>query len=80
MSYQNLDREIAHLEVVFGRLSVNDSLPLSYWDSRLRALSGAPLMPAQRARVARLAATLAALREPEEAVCDVPPPRWKEAR
>jgi len=80
MSYQNLDREIAHLELVFGRLSVNDSLPLSYWESRLRTLSGAPLMPAQRARVARLAATLAALREPEEAVCDVPPSRWKEAR
>ncbi|WP_025599916.1 hypothetical protein [Burkholderia sp. WSM2230] len=80
MSYQNLDREIAHLELVFGRIPVNDSLPLSYWESRLRALSGAPLMPAQRARIARLEAALAALREPEEAVCELPPSRWKEAR
>ncbi|ALE57445.1 hypothetical protein C8K18_109116 [Paraburkholderia sp. GV068] len=80
MSYQNLDNEIAHLERVFGRISVNDAIPLSYWDSRLRMLANAPLVPAQQARLARLEATLAALREPEEAVCEAPGPRSKDAR
>jgi hypothetical protein len=80
MSYQTLDNEIAHLERVFGRISVNDAIPLSYWDSRLRRLARAPLVPAQRARLARLEATLAALRDPEEAACEAPEPRSKDAR
>ncbi|CAH2792372.1 MAG: FIG00453864: hypothetical protein [uncultured Paraburkholderia sp.] len=80
MSYQNLDKEIAHLELVFGRISANDPIPLSYWDSRLRMLSRAQLVPTQRARLARLEATLAALRESDEAVCETPGPRWKDVR
>ncbi|CAB3675161.1 hypothetical protein [Paraburkholderia rhynchosiae] len=80
MSYQNLDREIAHLELVFGRISVNDRIPLSYWQNRLDMLSSAALMPAQRARIVKLEATLSALRESEETVCEAPPGSLKGAR
>ena len=80
MSYQNLDQEIAHLELVLGRVSANDSFPLSYWENRLRLLSRASPMPAQRARLTRLEAMLCALRESEEAVCEAPDPRSKDAR
>lgn len=58
MSYQDIDKEIAHLEVVFGLISTRDRFPLSYWHRRLHALHRSSLMPAQRARVARLEATL----------------------
>jgi hypothetical protein len=80
MSYLNLDREVAHLERVFGRLSANDGLPLWYWENRLRVLLSGPVMPAQQARLMRLRAVLQALRESGETVCDAPPSRSKETR
>jgi hypothetical protein len=80
MNYPNLDSEIAHLELVLGRISVNDRIPLSYWENRLRLLSRAALVPVQRARLARLEAVLGALRHPEEAVCEAPGVRLKDGR
>lgn len=65
MSYQDIDKEIAHLERVFGMISARDRFPLSYWHRRLRALHQASMMPAQRQRVARLEATLRSLGESE---------------
>jgi hypothetical protein len=58
MSYQDIDKEIAHLELVFGKISARDRFPLSYWHRRLLALHRLAMMPAQRQRVARLEATL----------------------
>jgi hypothetical protein len=69
MGYQDIDREIAHLEVVFGVISTRDRFPLSYWQRRLRALHSASMMPSQRARVARLEAMLRSLMLSEETVC-----------
>jgi hypothetical protein len=66
MSYHDIDKEIAHLEVVFGLISTQDRFPLSYWHQRLCTLHRASLMPAQRARIARLEATLRSLRESEQ--------------
>ncbi|MFT4068412.1 hypothetical protein [Paraburkholderia sp.] len=54
MSYQDIDKEIAHLQVVFGLISARDRFPLSYWYSRLHALNRLSMMPAQRERVAHL--------------------------
>lgn len=61
MSYQDIDREIAHLEAVFHVLSPRDRFPLSYWQGRLQALSRASMVPAQRQRVALLEAKLRSL-------------------
>ncbi|APA87344.1 hypothetical protein BJG93_17665 [Paraburkholderia sprentiae WSM5005] len=58
MSYLNIDKEIAHLELVFNALSARDRFPLSYWHRRLHALSRSSMVPAQRARVALLEARL----------------------
>lgn len=58
MSYQDIDKEIAHLEAVFNMLSPRDRLPLSYWHRRLHALNSSSMVPAQRQRVAHLEATL----------------------
>ncbi|MBC8730507.1 hypothetical protein [Paraburkholderia sp. UCT2] len=58
MSYQDIDKEIAHLEVVFNALSGRDRFPLSYWHRRLHALSRSSMVPAQRQRVAHLEARL----------------------
>jgi hypothetical protein len=69
MGYQDIDREIAHLEVVFGLISKRESFPLAYWHQRLRALRDASMMPAQRVRVERLEATLRAVVKAKEAVC-----------
>ncbi|CAD6536328.1 hypothetical protein LMG28727_03331 [Paraburkholderia kirstenboschensis] len=80
MNYPNLDSEIAHLELVLGRISVNDRIPLSYWENRLRLLSGASLVPVQRARLARLEAVLGVLRDSEEAVFEAPAGRSKDGR
>ncbi|CAH2899515.1 MULTISPECIES: hypothetical protein [Paraburkholderia] len=80
MNYPNLDSEIAHLELVLGRISVNDRIPLSYWENRVRLLSRAALVPVQRARLARLEAVLGALRDSEEAVCEAPGMRSKDVR
>jgi len=66
MSYHDIDKEIAHLEVVFGLISTRDRFPLSYWHERLCTLHSTSLMPAQRARLARLEATLHSLRESEQ--------------
>jgi hypothetical protein len=58
MSYQDIDKEIAHLEVVFHVISARDRFPLSYWHRRLHALSRSSMVPAQRQRVANLEAAL----------------------
>jgi hypothetical protein len=63
MSYQDIDKEIAHLELVFGQISVNDRIPLSYWRNRLHKLPKTALMPTQRARLARLEAALRSLEQ-----------------
>jgi hypothetical protein len=63
MSYQNVDKEIAHLEHVFRVISGRDRFPLSYWQKRLHALRIASMMPTQRQRVVRLEATLRLLAE-----------------
>jgi hypothetical protein len=68
MGHQDLDREIAHLEVVFGLISTRDRFPLSYWHQRLRALPRESMLPSQRARVARLEATLRSLNAAQEAI------------
>lgn len=61
MSYQDIDKEIAHLEFVFGVISPHDRIPLTYWRNRLRAFPKMLLMPKQRARLARLEAALRSL-------------------
>jgi hypothetical protein len=66
MSYHDIDKEIAHLEFVFGKISARDRFPLSYWHRRLLALHQLAMMPAQRERVARLEATLRTLGESRE--------------
>jgi|GEM_PF-3836795 len=58
MSYQDIDKEIAHLQVVFALISPRDRFPLSYWHRRLHALTRSSMMPAQRARVVKLEAML----------------------
>ncbi|MBC8749142.1 MULTISPECIES: hypothetical protein [Paraburkholderia] len=58
MSYQHIDQEIAHLEVVFNALSARDRFPLSYWHRRLHALNRLSMVPAQRERIALLEARL----------------------
>ncbi|MFM0339334.1 hypothetical protein [Paraburkholderia fungorum] len=74
MSYQNFDKEIAHLERVFGLISIYDRIPLSYWRNRLSVLSRSRLMPTQQARIARLEATLRSLEQAEE-IAAAPPMR-----
>jgi hypothetical protein len=61
MSHQDLDKEIAHLEIVFGMISARDRFPLSYWHKRLHALHRSSMVPAQRERFARLEAILRSL-------------------
>ncbi|WP_233805898.1 hypothetical protein [Paraburkholderia sp. HP33-1] len=61
MSYQDIDKEIAHLEVVFNALSARDRFPLSYWHRRLHALDRLSMVPAQLERVDRLEARLRSL-------------------
>lgn len=80
MSYQDFDKEIAHLELVFGVISANDRIPLSYWRNRLSTLPSASLMPTQRARLARLEATLRLLEQSLEAASAAPPIRANGAR
>jgi hypothetical protein len=58
MSYQDIDKEIAHLQMVFALISPRDRFPLSYWHRRLHALTRSSMMPTQRARVAKLEAML----------------------
>jgi hypothetical protein len=58
MSYQDIDKEIAHLQLVFALISPRDRFPLSYWHRRLHALMRSSMMPTQRARVAHLEAML----------------------
>jgi hypothetical protein len=75
MSYQDIDKEIAHLEFVFGLISTRDGFPRSYWHQRLRTLYRSSMMPTQRVRVARLEATLRALDAEEETRRAEPPQR-----
>jgi hypothetical protein len=58
MSYQDIDKEIAHLQMVFALISPRDRFPLSYWHRRLHALTRSAMMPAQRARITHLEAML----------------------
>ena len=58
MNHHQLDKDIEHLEQVIARLSGNDRIPLSYWRSRVDAVSGANLVPAQVQRVKRLSDAL----------------------
>ncbi|MFM0729925.1 hypothetical protein PQQ52_05430 [Paraburkholderia sediminicola] len=75
MSYQDIDKEIAHLERVFGLISTNDRIPLSYWRNRLRMLPKTLLMPTQRARLARLDAALRSLEQSAQKLVAEPPMR-----
>ncbi|MFL9949748.1 hypothetical protein PQR68_27510 [Paraburkholderia agricolaris] len=75
MSFQHLDKEIAHLERVFGLISANDRIPLSYWRQRLLMLPRTALMPAQRARLARLEAVLRSLEQSVRTLAAKPPLR-----
>jgi hypothetical protein len=75
MSYQDIDKEIAHLERVFGLISINDRIPLSYWRNRLRLLPRTLLMPTQRTRLARLEAALRALEQSAQKLMAEPPIR-----
>ncbi|HYS65285.1 MAG TPA: hypothetical protein VEN30_15970 [Paraburkholderia sp.] len=73
MSYQDVDKEIAHLERIFGLISTQDRIPLSYWHNRLRMFHWSSLMPTQRARVARLEATLRAIEKSAAEAVDTEP-------
>lgn len=66
MSYQDIDKEIAHLELVFELISTNDRIPLSYWHNRLSKFPKPWLMPTQCERLARLEAALHALEQSAE--------------
>lgn len=66
MNHQDIDREIAHLERVFRLISINGSIPVSYWRDRLRQLSGLSMMPVHHTRIARLDATLQRLEDSEQ--------------
>ncbi|AXL49925.1 hypothetical protein DSC91_001911 [Paraburkholderia caffeinilytica] len=63
MSYQDIDKEITHLEHVFRLISANDRIPLSYWRERLSRFPKTLLMPIQRARLARLEVALRSLEQ-----------------
>ena len=63
MSYQDIDKEIAHLEHVFRLISATDRIPLSYWRNRLSMFPRTMLMPIQRARLARLEVALRSLEQ-----------------
>jgi hypothetical protein len=75
MSYHDIDKEIAHFELVFGLISANDRIPLSYWRNRLSMLPKTSLMPIQRARLARLDAALRTLEQSAQALAAKPPMR-----
>ncbi|MGF6902241.1 hypothetical protein [Paraburkholderia sp. GAS348] len=72
MSYQDIDKEIAHLEHVFKLISANDRIPLSYWRNRLGTLPKTSLMPIQRARLARLDAALRSLEQSAQTPAAMP--------
>ncbi|CAE6838473.1 hypothetical protein [Paraburkholderia nemoris] len=75
MSYHDIDKEIAHLEFVFGKISTNDRIPLSYWANRLSSFPKTLLMPTQRARLARLDAALRSLEQSAQTLAPEPPMR-----
>ena len=75
MSYHDIDKEISHLELVFGKISTNDRIPLTYWRNRLAMFPKTLLMPSQRARLARLEAALRSLEQSARALETEPPMR-----
>ncbi|MFM0503858.1 hypothetical protein [Paraburkholderia caffeinilytica] len=75
MSYYDIDKEIAHLEFVFGKISSNDRIPLSYWRNRLSMFPKASLMATQRVRLARLEAALRSLERAAQTLATAPPMR-----
>jgi hypothetical protein len=75
MSYQDIDKEIAHFELVFGKISTNDRIPLSYWRNRLSMLPKMLLMPVQRSRLIRLDAALRLLEQSAHTLAAEEPPR-----
>lgn len=55
MSYDEMERELRHLEFVLSHVTASDAVPtLDYWRSRLYSLRQAPTEPAQRDRLYRL--------------------------
>ncbi|MGA7778625.1 MAG: hypothetical protein WCA85_13090 [Paraburkholderia sp.] len=55
MTYDEMERELRHLEYVLGHVTASDTVPtLDYWRSRLYSLRQAPAEPAQRERLYRL--------------------------
>jgi hypothetical protein len=75
MSYQDIDKEIAHFELVFGKISTSDRIPLSYWRNRLAMLPKMLLMPIQRARLTRLDAALRLLEQAAHTPAAEEPPQ-----
>lgn len=80
MTHHDLDKEIAHLEYVFGQISNTDRIPLSYWRNRLSSLPAVSPMPIQRSRLARLETTLQALEIAAHATPSAAPLRRANAR
>lgn len=80
MTHHDLDKEIAHLEYVFGLISRTDRIPLSYWRTRLDSLPSSSLIPTQRNRLARLETTLRAIEAAAEATLDAMPLRQANSR
>jgi hypothetical protein len=55
MTYDEMERELRHLEFVLGHVTASDTVPtLDYWRSRLYVLRQAPAERAQRERLYRL--------------------------
>jgi hypothetical protein len=62
MTYDEMERELRHLEYVLGHITVADTVPtLDYWRVRLYSLRQAPAEHAQRERLHRLEQVLCAL-------------------
>lgn len=55
MSYDEMERELRHLEYVLGHTTADDTVPtLDYWRNRLYLLRQEAIEPAQRERLDRL--------------------------
>jgi hypothetical protein len=62
MTYNDMERELRHLEFVLGRITPADTVPtLGYWRSRLHSLRLSPVERVQRNRLDRLEQLLCAL-------------------
>jgi collagenase-like PrtC family protease len=62
MSYDEMERELRHLEYVLSHTTSADTVPtLDYWRNRLHALRQETAEPAQRERLERLEEMLCSL-------------------